>query len=182
MSTITNTSIKRVTASWTVGQTNCQKQTFKFLSFNRSSRLGWLTGSIHIGRHNPELVLFAFCQVKDSVARWANGDLSVHTLPGLIVSHALWGQRETDWGCLCKYVTTGKVCNVVLKAALVTVWWWILPFLCSTTWEPCCDMQGPSSSEQRMSCLFLRRTSLMGSLEAFPQLHRNTDVIKDRQN
>lgn len=50
----------------------------------------------------------------------------------------------------------------------------LLPFLCSTTSEPCWNMQGLSSSEQHMSCLFLRHEFLMEHLEAFPLLHRNT--------
>lgn len=60
---------------------------------------------------------------------------------------------------------------VVQKAALVAV-----PFLCSTTWELCWNKQELSSSEQHMSCLFLRHEFLSEQLEAFPQLHRSTHV------
>lgn len=59
--------------------------------------------------------------------------------------------------------------RVVHEEALMTV-----PFLCSTTWELCWSKQGLSSSEQHMSCLFLRHKFLLEQLEAFPQLHTHT--------
>lgn len=72
------------------------RQTFEFLSLNRSSWLWWLTGPINVGRQNSELILFSLCQVKDSITRRSNRDLGVNALPCATVCHALWRDGDME--------------------------------------------------------------------------------------